>query len=96
VAAFTTVLCRTEDESAGRHKAFSAIIVPTDNPGWQLVRQVPTMGSVLGDHCEIRITNARVPKENLPDKKIETKITSKRENQKEEMTEDPKQRKLGI
>jgi len=78
VAAFTTVLCRTEDESAGRHKAFSAIIVPTDNPGWQLVRQVPTMGSVLGDHCEIRITNARVPKENLLGQRGEGFVLSQR------------------
>jgi alkylation response protein AidB-like acyl-CoA dehydrogenase len=65
VASFTTVLCQTEPEEVGRHKRFSAIIVPTDTPGWELVRQVPTMGSVLGDHCEIRLTDCRVPKENL-------------------------------
>ncbi|MCW2621025.1 MAG: acyl-CoA dehydrogenase [Frankiales bacterium] len=65
IAAFTTVLCRTEPDTASPHRQFSAIIVPTDTPGWELVRAVPTMGSVLGDHCEIRITDARVPYENL-------------------------------
>jgi acyl-CoA dehydrogenase len=65
IAAFTTVFARTEPPEAGRYKAFSAIVVPTDTPGYQVVRPVPTMGSILGDHCEIRLTDVRVPRENL-------------------------------
>jgi alkylation response protein AidB-like acyl-CoA dehydrogenase len=65
IAAFTTVFARTEPEDAGRYKQFSSIIVPTDTPGYEVVRVIPTMGSILGAHCEIRLSDVRVPKENL-------------------------------
>jgi acyl-CoA dehydrogenase len=65
IAAFTTVFARTEPEDTGRHKRFSAIIVPTDTPGYEVVRTVPTMGSTLGAHCEIRLHDVRVPRDNL-------------------------------
>ena len=65
IAAFTTVFARTEPEEAGRYKRFSAIIVPTDTPGYEVVRTIPTMGSTLGAHCEIRLTDVRVPKDHL-------------------------------
>lgn len=65
IAAFTTVFARTESEEAGRYKQFSSIIVPTDTPGYEVVRVIPTMGSILGAHCEIRLTDVRVPKDNL-------------------------------
>src|SRR5215813_3908602 len=64
VAAFTTVLCQTEPE-APRHAKFSAIIVPTDTPGYEILRVVPTMGHTGGNHCEVRLTEVRVPRENL-------------------------------
>ncbi|OLO36970.1 acyl-CoA dehydrogenase [Alkalihalophilus pseudofirmus] len=63
-AAFTTMFCVTEPDG-DRHKRASMIIVPTDTPGYELVRVVPTMGHSSGNHCEIRLTNVRVPKENL-------------------------------
>jgi len=65
IAAFTTVFARTESEEAGRYKRFSAIIVPTDSPGYEVVRVIPTMGSTVGAHCEIRLRDVRVPNENL-------------------------------
>ena len=65
IAAFTTVFAKTEGDECGRHKRFSAIVVPTDTPGYELVRAIPTMGSILGAHCEIRLTDVRVPRENL-------------------------------
>jgi alkylation response protein AidB-like acyl-CoA dehydrogenase len=65
IAAFTTVLARTEPSEVGRHAQFSAILVPTDTPGYEVVRVIPTMGSTLGAHCEIRLTDVRVPRENL-------------------------------
>jgi acyl-CoA dehydrogenase len=63
-AAFTTVFAITEPE-APPHERFSAIIVPTDAPGYEIVRVVPTMGHTGGGHCEIRLTDVRVPKDNL-------------------------------
>ncbi|MFI5052918.1 MAG: acyl-CoA dehydrogenase family protein, partial [Acidimicrobiia bacterium] len=65
IAAFTTIFAITEPEEAGRHNRFSAIAVPTDAPGYEVVRTIPTMGSTLGAHCEIRLTDVRVPRENL-------------------------------
>jgi acyl-CoA dehydrogenase len=64
-AAFTTVFCRTEEDAADRWSAFSSIIVPTDAPGYEIVRVVPTMGHTAGGHCEIRLRGVRVPRENL-------------------------------
>jgi alkylation response protein AidB-like acyl-CoA dehydrogenase len=64
LAAFTTVFCATEPDAA-KHAKFSAIIVPTDTPGYQIVRVVPTMGTTLGHHCEVRLDDVRVPRENL-------------------------------
>jgi alkylation response protein AidB-like acyl-CoA dehydrogenase len=64
LAAFTTVFCDTEPEAV-KHAKFSAIIVPTDTPGYQVVRVVPTMGTTLGHHCEVRLDDVRVPRENL-------------------------------
>jgi len=65
VAAFTTVMALTEPDAAHRRQAYSAILVPTDNPGWRLVRVVPTMGRTTGNHCEIELRDARVPVTNL-------------------------------
>ncbi|WP_342431396.1 acyl-CoA dehydrogenase family protein [Neobacillus sp. FSL H8-0543] len=63
-AAFTTVFCVTEPDEP-RHKRASMIIVPTNTPGYEIVRVVPTMGHQHGGHCEVRLTNVRVPKGNL-------------------------------
>jgi alkylation response protein AidB-like acyl-CoA dehydrogenase len=64
MAAFTTVFAVTEPDAAPHARA-SMIIVPTDSPGYELVRVVPTMGDTSGQHCEIRLTDVRVPAENL-------------------------------
>jgi alkylation response protein AidB-like acyl-CoA dehydrogenase len=63
-AAFTTIFAITEPD-APAHARFSSIIVPTDAPGYEIVRVIPTMGHTGGAHCEIRLTDVRVPKENL-------------------------------
>src|SRR5260221_1894745 len=63
-AHFAIVIAKTElEETNPRHRT-SAIIVPSDTPGWNVVRDISTMGG-SHNHCEIVIDNARVPKENL-------------------------------
>jgi acyl-CoA dehydrogenase len=63
VAAYTTVMARTEAD-APPHQAFSMIIVPTDAPGYTIVREVPVMG-MRGGHCEVVYDAVRVPRANL-------------------------------
>ena len=63
-AAYTTVMCRTEDDDVPNHSAFSMIVVPTDTPGYNIVRDVPVMG-MLNGHCEVEYDNVRVPRSNL-------------------------------
>ncbi len=64
-AAFTTIFCKTDPEHDNKYRQFSSIIVPTDSPGYELVRVIPTMGHTGGGHCEIRLRDVRVPRTNL-------------------------------
>jgi alkylation response protein AidB-like acyl-CoA dehydrogenase len=62
-AAFGVVMVVTEPD-AEPHKRASMILVPTDTPGYELVRRVPVMGHEgrgWGTHCETRFTGVRVP-----------------------------------
>lgn len=62
-SAFAIVMAVT-DPSAPPHLRASQIIVPTDTPGFQLVRNIPVMGHAGDDwpsHAEIVYTNCRVP-----------------------------------
>ena len=62
---FAIVMAVTNKE-ADSHDRASMIIVPTNTPGFKIIRAVPVMGSGgVGGHCEIRFKNCRVPKENL-------------------------------
>ncbi|HZZ48444.1 MAG TPA: acyl-CoA dehydrogenase family protein [Pseudonocardia sp.] len=63
-AAFTTVWVKTEPD-APPHRQFSALIVPTDSPGYEVVRVIPSMGGTGGEHAEIRLTDVRVPESAL-------------------------------
>jgi alkylation response protein AidB-like acyl-CoA dehydrogenase len=65
IAAFTTVFCKTDPQESNKYRQFSSIIVPTDTPGYEIVRVVPTMGHTGGGHCEIRLRDVRVPQTNL-------------------------------
>jgi acyl-CoA dehydrogenase len=50
------------DPDAPSHRRVTMFLVPTDTPGYRIVRDVPTMGGHgLGGHCEIEYTNVRVP-----------------------------------
>lgn len=64
-SAFAIVMAVT-DKGADSHGRASMIIVPTNTPGFKIVRAVPVMGSGgVGGHCEIRFENCRVPGGNL-------------------------------
>jgi alkylation response protein AidB-like acyl-CoA dehydrogenase len=66
-AAFAVVMAVT-DPDASQHARASMILVPTDTPGFHLVRNIPVMGHAGDDwdsHAEIRYENCRVPKDHL-------------------------------
>jgi acyl-CoA dehydrogenase len=66
-SAFAIVMAVTNPE-APPHGRASQIIVPTDTPGFRLVRNIPVMGhagSGWASHAEIAYEGCRVPKENL-------------------------------
>jgi alkylation response protein AidB-like acyl-CoA dehydrogenase len=63
-AAYTTVMCRTESDDTPAHSAFSMIIVPTNTPGYNIIRDTPVMGMHDG-HYEVDYDNVRVPRANL-------------------------------
>ena len=59
-ASFAIVMCVT-DPDAESHRRMSQIIVPTDTPGFNIIRPVPVMGETDGAHCEIKYEDVRVP-----------------------------------
>src|SRR3954471_5610463 len=62
-AAFAIVMAVTNPE-ASQHSRASMIIVPTDSPGYDLVRNIPIMGDVgagYASHAEIYYRDVRVP-----------------------------------
>ncbi|MDQ3757541.1 MAG: acyl-CoA dehydrogenase family protein [Actinomycetota bacterium] len=63
-AKFAILIARTEDDPDLPQAANSAFLVDTDTPGWEVVRDVETM-SGSHNHCEIRITDLRVPAANM-------------------------------
>jgi len=71
VADIAVVMAKT-DPDAPRHEQYSTFIVELPNPGYQIVRDIPTMnphtelGQKLGaGHAEVKIENLEVPRENL-------------------------------
>lgn len=65
-AAFAVVMAVTNPD-AKPHERASMIIVPTDTPGFQLVRNIPIFGETgegWASHAEINYVNCRVPVSN--------------------------------
>ncbi len=65
---FAIVMAETNPEAESRHKRASMIIVPTDTPGFNLVRNISVMGHSgegYPSHAEISYQNCRVPKKNI-------------------------------
>jgi acyl-CoA dehydrogenase len=66
VGASLAIAMVVTDPDAAPHKRASMILVPTDAPGFNLIRPVPVMGHDGGPgHCEIRYEDCRVPANSL-------------------------------
>jgi acyl-CoA dehydrogenase len=66
-AAFAVVMAVTDPE-APPHRRASMLLVPTDTPGYRLVRNLPVMGEVGGgwaSHAEVAFEGCRVPRSAL-------------------------------
>ncbi|RIK96626.1 MAG: acyl-CoA dehydrogenase [Proteobacteria bacterium] len=64
-AQFAILIARTEDDPEVPQACNSAFLVDLPSEGWENVRDIHTMSGPSHNHCEIRITKLRVPKENL-------------------------------
>jgi acyl-CoA dehydrogenase len=66
VGASIAIAMVVTDPDAHPYGRASMILVPIDNPGFNLIRPVPVMGHDGGPgHCEIRYEDCRVPEANL-------------------------------
>ncbi|MDH5630239.1 MAG: acyl-CoA dehydrogenase family protein [Gammaproteobacteria bacterium] len=66
-AAFCIAMVVT-NPNAAKHERASMIIVPTDTPGYKMVRNIQIMGeagSGFYSHAEVKMENCRVPASNL-------------------------------
>jgi len=65
-AAFAIVVAKTDDAEPPGRESYSLFLVDGDNPGWQVLREIPVMGTRgPGGHCEVRIDDCRVPDDAL-------------------------------
>jgi acyl-CoA dehydrogenase len=65
-AAVAIVVAKTGTDEAAGHRNYSLILVPTDTPGWSIVRRPEWMGSHSpGGHPEIELRDVRVGLDNL-------------------------------
>ncbi|MBD3107287.1 acyl-CoA dehydrogenase family protein [Bacillus sp. AGMB 02131] len=70
-AAFAIVMVVTDPDADPYHRT-SLFLVDADNPGFEIVREVPVMGDhYIGGHCEVRFNNCRISKESLLGKRGE-------------------------
>ena len=66
-AQFTIAMVITEPEAA-KHMRASMILVPLDNPGFNIIRNIPVMGHAgqgYFSHSEVEFNDCRVPLSNL-------------------------------
>lgn len=67
-ASFTIVMAMTDANNINPYLRASMILVPLDNLGFELVRNISVMGEAGEDyfsHAEVRFTNCKVPVTNL-------------------------------
>jgi len=67
-ASFTIVMALTDPKNENPYLRASMIVVPLDNPGYKLIRNIPIMGDVGEDylsHGEVQFADCKVPVTNL-------------------------------
>jgi acyl-CoA dehydrogenase len=65
IASHIVVFCLTHTEAESRLKRFGTIVVETDRPGFGAMKLTGKLGIRASDTAEIRLSDVRVPKENL-------------------------------
>lgn len=63
-ASICVVMAVTDSNSENKYSRASMFVVPTDNPGFELVRNIPVMGEEGEDynsHAETKFTDCRIP-----------------------------------
>ena len=67
-ASFTIVMAVTNPTAENKYERASMIVVPLDNPGYRMIRNIPIMGDEGEDylsHSEVEFVNCRVPVSHL-------------------------------
>ncbi len=74
ISQLALIMART-DTDGPRHKQFSTFLVDLPNPGYRIIRDIPTMTEPFmknypgenrgGGHAEVAIENLRIPQDNL-------------------------------
>jgi len=62
------VMAVTDPEAENKYERASMFVVPVDNPGFEIVRNIPVMGDVgegYMSHGEIRLTDCRISASNI-------------------------------
>ena len=62
------VMAVTDPETENKYERASMFVVPVDNPGFEIVRNIPVMGDVgegYMSHGEIRLTDCRISASNI-------------------------------
>ncbi|MFI6580922.1 acyl-CoA dehydrogenase family protein [Embleya sp. NPDC050493] len=64
-AAMLPVLVKTDPTAEPRHRGMSILLVDTDHPGFEVVRDLPKLGYKGTESCELRLDAVRVPADRL-------------------------------
>jgi acyl-CoA dehydrogenase len=66
-AGFAIVVAKSEDDpDVDPRSRYSLFLVDADNPGWEVIREIPVMGTEgPGGHCEVRLNDCRVGQNQL-------------------------------
>ena len=67
-ASICVVMAVTDPEAENKYERASMFVVPVDNPGFEVVRNIPVMGDVgegYMSHGEIRLTDCRISASNI-------------------------------
>ena len=65
IANYIAIFCLVHPEADSRLKRFGVILVETDRPGFGAIKLTGKMGIRASDTAEIRLSDVRVPRENL-------------------------------